>query len=59
MELLQIVLGIVIIVCLFEYHELSKNNIRFDEHKFLFIAILLFCVFVCTFFLNNNDAFSE
>jgi hypothetical protein len=53
MELIQAVLLLCIAVCFFEWDHLRRNNVRHDEHKYLYFAIVLTLILVVT--LLNPD----
>jgi hypothetical protein len=50
MELIQAVLLLCIAVCLFEWDHLRRNNVRYDEHKYLYFAIVLILILIVTLF---------
>ncbi len=55
MELLQIVLMLIALVCFLEWNHLKKNNIRHDELYFLYAGIILIIILIVTLFFETED----
>jgi len=58
MDLIIIVLGIIAMVCFYEYNHLSKNNIRHDERIYLILGVA-FVILMCVLIYLNPYAFSS
>ena len=55
MFLIKIIILVVAFVCMFEYNELKRNNIRHDENKYFVIAVILLIIFLIISFIESED----
>lgn len=55
MILIKIVILVVAYVCMFEYNELKRNNIRHDENKYFVIAVILLIIFLIIYFIESEE----
>jgi len=59
MFLIKIIILVVSCVCMFEYNELKKNNIRHDENKYFVIAVILLIVFLIISFIESEEMYNN
>ena len=54
MDIIEIVILIISVVCFFEWHELNKNSVRHDEKKFFVIGVIMLIIFFILIYMGQT-----